>query len=137
MRPLGVWPGTATGPLAVSSPGPPTGRSPGRPLVPHARLFAERLVAWSRDGRAVVVSGIVGDERSMWLVRVAQGTVTRLLPPNSVPLRSAFSGATFDDADTLFVGSPGTITIQTRVGRSLLQLPAEAPSPAGPLAWLP
>lgn len=137
VRPFGVWPGTPTGPLSVSSPPPPSDGSSAVPRVRDVGLFAERTVAWSRDGRAVVVSGIIDDDRSMWLVRVDPGTATELLPPNSVPLRSAFSGASFDAAHALFIGSPGSIVVETREGRSLLPLPPDAPSPAGPIAWLP
>ena len=137
VRPLGVWPGSPTGRLTVSSPPPPSGRSRGPASIRDVGLFAERTVAWSQDGRAVVVSGILDDDRSMWLVRVGRGSATQLLPPNSVPLRSAFSGATFDDTGRLFVGSLGSIVVETPTGRSLLPLPPGAPTPAGPVAWLP
>lgn len=132
LKGLGVWPRTPTGPLLVW----PRAGTP-RPLVTGSRLFSQRVVVWSPDGGHVVVNGIVGGERGMWLVYVPAGTVEPLLPPNSFPLRSAFSGASFDDGGTVFAGSPGTIVAATDAGVFPVVLPPDAPSPVGPVAWLP
>jgi hypothetical protein len=132
LKGLGVWPRTPTGvPLLWLGAGAP------RPLVDDIRLFAQRVVAWSPDGGHVVVNGIVGDERGMWLVYLPTGTAELLLPPNSFPLRSAFSGATFDDSGTVFAASPGRILAATDAGTFPIPLPPDAPSPVGPVAWLP
>jgi hypothetical protein len=128
---LGVWPRTPTGPLLVW----PSGGTP-RPLV-DGRLFAQRVVAWSADGSDVVIAGIVRDERNLFRVYVPTGAVEALLPPNSFPLRSAFSGATFDAEGNAYAGAPGAIVVSTRAGVFPVRLPAEAPSPVGPVAWLP
>lgn len=132
LKGLGVWPRTPTGPALVW----PRAGTP-RPLVTGARLYAQRVLAWSADGGRVVVAGIVGDERGLWLVYVPAGTMEPLLPPNSFPLRSAFSGATFDDVGRAFGGAPGTLVAATDEGVVPIPLPAEAPSPVGPVAWLP
>jgi hypothetical protein len=132
LKGLGVWPRTPTGvPLLWLGAGAP------RPLVNDARLFAQRVVAWSPDGGHVVVNGIVRDERGMWLVYLPTGTAELLLPPNSFPLRSAFSGATFDDSGTVFAASPGRILAATDAGAFPIPLPPDAPSPVGPVVWLP
>jgi len=132
LKGLGVWPRTPTGPALIwPSVGAP------RPLVTGERVYAQRVVAWSPDGGRVVVGGIVGDERSLWLVYVPAGTLEPLLPPNSFPLRSAFSGATFDDRGNAFAGAPGTLVVATGTGVAPIELPAGAPSPVGPVVWLP
>jgi hypothetical protein len=132
LRPLRVWPRTPTGMLTWSR-----GPSNRRPLVPGTRLLVERVVAWSSGGRAVVVNGIVEGRRSMWLVDIAEGSMSRLLPAGSVPPRSASSGAAFDAYGTVFVGRPGEILVGTREGLESLVLPPDAPTPSGPVAWLP
>lgn len=77
----------------------------------------------------------------VWLfggpVGVAEGSMTRLLPAGSVPLRSAFSGASFDAEGNVFVGSSGQILVGMPDGLKALGLAPDAPSPAGPVAWLP
>jgi hypothetical protein len=132
LRGLGVWPRTPTGRLLVWP-----GAGAPRPLLDAPRLFAQRTLAWSPSGSHVVVNGIVGDRRGMWLVYVPGGRVESLLPPNSFPLRSGFSGAAFDDRGTVFAGAPGALVARTEAGIVPLPLPPDAPSPAGPVAWLP
>ncbi|HEX6230607.1 MAG TPA: hypothetical protein VF029_02730 [Actinomycetota bacterium] len=132
LRGLGVWPRTPTGPALVWP-----GAGAPRPLLSGERLYAQRVVAWSPDGGRVVVGGIVGDERGLWLVYVPAGTFEPLLPPNSFPLRSAFSGAAFDDRGRAFGGAPGTLVVATEEGVVPIPLPPDAPSPVGPVAWLP
>jgi hypothetical protein len=128
---LGVWPRTPTGRTLVW---PAFGRP--RPLVSGVRLFAQRVLGWSPDGGYVVVNGVVRDRRGMWLVYVPLGTAELLFPPNSFPLRSA-SGATFDDAGNVFAASPGRIVARTAAGTFPIPLGPDAPSPAGPIGWLP
>jgi hypothetical protein len=129
---LGVWPGTPSGPAFVW----PGSGSP-RPLVSAGDLFVQRVLAWSADGSQVVVNGSVRGERGMWLVYVPAGTIEPLLRPGVLSRRPASSGAAFDDEGTAFAAVPGTIVIATEAGVFPLELPSDAPSPAGPLAWLP
>jgi hypothetical protein len=129
---LGVWPGTPSGPVFVW----PGSGSP-RPLVSDVELFAQRIVAWSADGSQVVVNGSVRGERGMWLVYVPAGTIEPLLRPGVLSRRPFSSGAVFDDEGTVFAAVPGTIVIASDAGVFPLELPPDAPSPAGPLAWLP
>lgn len=130
VRALGVWPETPTGTLYLWD---GTGRP--EPLADGTRLFGERVVSWSPDGSAVVVSGIVGEERAMFLVR--DGTRTMLLPPNSFPLRSAYSGASFTPDGAALAVSVGTVVVTSPTGVEPLSLPPDAPFPLGPVAWLP
>lgn len=129
---LGVWPRRPTGRILVW---PQSGRP--RPLVNGDPLISERVVGWSPDGRYVVVNGFIGDSRGMWLVYVPAGTAELLLPPNSFPRRAAFSGAAFDDAGDVFAGRPGRIVVRTDTGSFPIDLPPDAPSPIGPIGWLP
>jgi hypothetical protein len=129
---LGVWPGTPSGPVFVW----PGSGSP-RPLVSDRVLVAQRIVAWSDDGSQVVVNGSVRGERGMWLVYVPAGTIEPLLRPGVLSRRAGSSGAAFDDQGSLFASVPGTIVVATGAGVFALELPPDAPSPAGPLAWLP
>lgn len=130
VRALGVWPETATGTLFLWD-----GVRPPAPLVDGVRLFGERLVSWSVNGEAAVVSGIVGGDRAMYGVR--DGTRSLLLPPNSFPIRSAYSGATFAADGTVFAASVGSVVMTVPTGVEPLELPADAPFPLGPVAWLP
>jgi hypothetical protein len=100
-------------------------------------LIAQRIVAWSDDGSQVVVNGSVRGERGMWLVYVPAGTIEPLLRPGVLSRRAGSSGAAFDDQGSLFASVPGTIVVWTDAGAVPLALPPDAPSPAGPLAWLP
>jgi hypothetical protein len=129
---LGIWPRRPTGRILVW---PQSGRP--RPLVNGDPLVAERVVAWSPDGGYVVVNGLIGDSHGMWLVYVPAGTAELLLPPDSVRRRPAFSGAAFDDAGNAFAGRPGRIVVRTETGSSRIVLPPDAPSPIGPIGWLP
>jgi hypothetical protein len=129
---LGVWPRRPTGRILVW---PQSGRP--RPLVNGHPLVSERVVAWSPDGGYVVVTGFIGDSRGMWLVYVPAGTAEVLLPPNSFPRRPAFSSAAFDDAGDVFAGRPGRILVRTDTGSFPIALPPDAPSPIGPIGWLP
>ncbi|MGH2525821.1 MAG: hypothetical protein ACRDG2_03650, partial [Actinomycetota bacterium] len=129
---LGVWPRRPTGRILVW---PQSGRP--RPLVNGDPLVSERVVAWSPDGGYVVVIGFIGDSRGMWLVYVPAGTAELLLPPNSLPRRPEFSGAAFDDAGDVFAGRPGRIIVRTATGSFPIALPPDAPSPIGPIGWLP
>jgi len=129
---LGVWPGTPSGPVFVWP-----GSGTPRPLVSDVDLSAQRIVAWSADGSQVVVNGSVGGERGMWLVYVPAGTIEPLLRPGVLSRRPASSGAAFDDRGRVFAAVPGMIVVWTDAGAFPLALPLDAPSPAGPLAWLP
>jgi hypothetical protein len=129
---LGVWPRRPTGRILVW---PQSGRP--RPLVNGDPLVSERVVAWSPDGGYVVVNGFIGDSGGMWLVYVPAGTAELLLPPSSFPRRPAFSGAAFDDAGDVFAGRPGRIVVRTDTGSFPISLPPDAPSPIGPIGWLP
>ncbi|HYZ14563.1 MAG TPA: hypothetical protein VFA08_13295 [Actinomycetota bacterium] len=129
---LGVWPRRPTGRILVW---PQSGRP--RPLVNGDPLVSDRVLAWSPDGGYVVVNGFIGNRRGMWLVYVPAGTAELLLPPNAFPRRPAFSGAAFDDAGDVFAGRPGRIVVRTPTGSFPIALPPEAPSPIGPIGWLP
>lgn len=129
---LGVWPGTPSGPVFVW----PGSGSP-RPLVSGVDLLVQRVLAWSPDGSQVIVNGSVRGERGMWLVYVPAGTIEPLLRPGVLSRRPASSGAAFDDEGTVFAAVPGTIVVASDAGVFPLELPPDAPSPAGPLAWLP
>lgn len=129
---LGVWPGKPSGPMFVW----PGSGSP-RPLASGADLFVHRVLAWSPDGSQVVVNGSVRGRRGMWLVYVPAGTIQPLLRQGVLSRRPASSGAAFDDEGTVFAAVPGTIVVATDAGVFPLDLPPDAPSPAGPLAWLP
>jgi hypothetical protein len=129
---LGVWPGTPAGSVFVWP-----GSGTPRPLVNGVDLFVQRVLAWSADGSQVVVNGSVDGDRGMWLVYVPAGTIEPLLRPGVLSRRSASSGAAFDDAGVAFAAIPGRIVVATDAGVFPLELPPEAPSPAGPLAWLP
>lgn len=119
--PLLVWPG-AGGP---------------RPLVRGDELVPQRVLAWSPDGARLVVDGVIEGRRALWLVYVPAGTVQPLLPPRTFELGTTFSGAAFDDRGSAFASSAGVIVVSTDAGVFPITLPPEAPTPAGPIAWLP
>lgn len=128
-----AWPRTPTGPVLVW----PGSGSP-RPILTDGPLDAHRVVAWSPDGAHVVVNGIVGGVRGMWLVYVPSGTAELVSPPD-ISFRPAFSGATFDDLGTVFAASPGRLVAVTDAGTFSIPLPrpASPPFPLGSIGWLP
>ena len=100
-------------------------------------LIATRFLTWSPDGIRAVVNGELDGQRGMWLIDPARGSASAILPSDEVELGTWFSGATFDRDGNVFGGGAGVIVAATPSGTSPLQLPDEAPIPAGPLVWLP
>jgi hypothetical protein len=106
-----------------------------RPLVTGARL-AGAVLASSADGRYVAVEGRIGEEEGIWVVDVPAGTA-RLLPVRREPPLAELSAATFDAEDQLFAAGPAAIVAQRGSTLVPIRLPAGAPPPVGPVAWLP
>jgi hypothetical protein len=130
--PAGSTLGPPAGPLLFW----PAGGTP-RPVVTGRRVLARRIVAWSRDGRYLVVDGVIEGERALWLVDVAAGSVGWLFPTDSPAPDPATSGAAFDDDFIAFGATPGRIVAVIPPDTSWDVLPAGAPSALGPVAWLP
>jgi hypothetical protein len=126
----GLASGSVVGPVLVW----PGGGAP-RPLVTGAELVARRILAWSSDGRAVVVDGRLEGEAGTWIVDVAAGDAEPL-PTLGDARRLAPSAAAFDDEGTLFAVEEGRVIVVGRSGVFPLDLPAGAPPPSGPVAWL-
>jgi hypothetical protein len=113
----------------------PGGGTP-RPVVIGSRVLPERIVAWSGDGRYVLVKGAVGDEVGTWLIDAAAGTAEPF-PPPGYPLTGELVGAAFADDGTLYVAAPGRLVAFTTSAVFPISLPTGVPSPTGPVAWLP
>jgi hypothetical protein len=120
----------AVGPVSVW----PGGGAP-RPLVTGSRLVARRVLAWSSDGRAVLVVGDLDGGRGAWVVDVAAGTAEPLAAPGDATTLGP-AAAAFDDEGTLFVVEDGRVVVVGGSGVYPLDLPAGAPPPSGPVAWL-
>lgn len=113
----------------------PGGGAP-RPVVNGLRTIPERIIAWSGDGRYVVLDGAIGDEDGTWLVDTAGGTAEPF-PPAGYPLTSGLTGAAFADDGTLYAVAPGRILASSGTALFPLSLPPGVPYPTGPVAWLP
>jgi hypothetical protein len=143
---LGIGP-TGTS-LFVRTPGrvDETFRPYGRLLVarlnaapePALRGFAaSRILAWHPAGGIVVASGTLGGEFALWRINLATETAAPILPSNGFDLGTAFSGAAFDISGNAFGASAGVVIVASDLGTFPVVLPADAPTPQGPLDWLP
>ncbi len=106
-----------------------------RPLVTGARLTGA-VLASSADGRYAAVAGRIGGREGIWVVDVPAGTA-RLLPIRREPPLSRLSAVTFDAQDRLYGAGPALIVAQRGSVLLPIRLPAGAPPPVGPVAWLP
>lgn len=113
----------------------PGGGTP-RPVVTGSRVLADRILAWSGDGRYVLVDGAIGDEDGTWLVDTAGGTAEPF-PPAGYPLKRGLTGAAFADDGTLYAVAPGRILASSGTALFPVSLPPGVPYPTGPVAWLP
>jgi hypothetical protein len=84
----------------------------------------------------VAVNGTLDGARGMWLLNLATGQLTQLLPSSGFDLGTAFSGAAFDISGNAFGASAGAIVASTDFGTFPIALPSDAPTPQGPIAWL-
>jgi hypothetical protein len=82
-----------------------------------------------------VVDGRLEGEAGTWIVDVAAGDAEPL-PTLGDARRLAPSAAAFDDEGTLFAVEEGRVIVVGRSGVFPLDLPAGAPPPSGPVAWL-
>ena len=113
----------------------PGGGTP-RPVVTGSRVLADRIVAWSGDGRYVLVDGVLGDEDGTWRIDAAAG-LAEPFPPPGYPLTGGLIAAAFADDGTLFADAPGRIVAFRATAAFPLSLPSGVPYPTGPVAWLP
>jgi len=121
---------------------PPTGpllvwQGHGQPRTVAEGFRATRVLSWMPGGGIAVVNGTLEGQRAMWLVNMATGTTVPILPSNRFDLGTAFSGATFDRAGNAFGASAGVIVVSGRSGTFPLPFPPDAPTPLGPIVWLP
>ena len=97
-------------------------------------LEPEAVVAWSSDGSFVALVGTVAGEPGLYVVTAGSGSGVR--EPDLVSAGEVLD-ATFATDGTLFVARRGEIRMYRDGRLEALALPAGAPPPAGPVAWLP
>jgi hypothetical protein len=105
-------------------------------LLPSDSLLVGGVLAWSTDGRHVVVDGRVGDRLGLWLVDVSEGD-THPLSLSGYAVVPGLADAAIDDAGTVFSAGPGGLLAITASSMFPLELPEGAPTPTRSLAWLP
>jgi hypothetical protein len=102
--------------------------------VPGARLWVDRVLAWSRDSTSALVAGHVGVRIGIFEVRTGPGT--HAAPPHYVGPIDGSTWATFADHHIGFVLTAGGISTYRDGELTPLPLPEGAPAPDGPIVWM-
>ncbi|MEX2274074.1 MAG: hypothetical protein WEA10_00705 [Actinomycetota bacterium] len=116
-----AWPGRG-GPVPLMSGG--------------ERLLVQKVLAWSPDGARAIVLGSAGERVGIFTFTTGAGTgqrEARLLSPPRGPV----GGATFLDDGTAVIAAAGRLFRLEPSGLHEVALPASAPLPQGPIAWMP
>jgi hypothetical protein len=111
------------------------GRGGPVPLGTEAEdLVVARVLAWSPDGGQALVAGRLGDRTGLFGIVAGPGEEPR--EPTFVRGASGPSGAAFSDEGVAYLALSGGL-FEYREGRlKLIDLPAGAPRPLGPVAWV-
>lgn len=119
-RGLGVWRGR----------GEPTALGNG-----EDDLVVDRVLAWSEDATRAVVVGDLGDRPGVYLIRAGPGGDIRV--PTFVIDFVGRPGATFSSDGVAYLVEQGRLYALEGSELTRVDLPEDAPPPAGPLAWMP
>ncbi len=99
-------------------------------------LFVLRVLAWSPDATLAVVAGELGGGGSgIFVVRAGPGDERRV-PTRIAPIGGP-TGAAFSDDGVAYLALDGRLYAYLGGRLSPIPLPAGAPRPAGPIAWMP
>jgi hypothetical protein len=98
-------------------------------------LAIDRILAWSGDGRRVALVGALGARRGVFVVDAGSGSAIRV--PRYVTSVGLGLDATFDVRGRLYVVRNGEVFVAGDGPLRRLRLPAGAPSPSGPVVWIP
>lgn len=98
-------------------------------------LAVDRILAWSRDGRRVALVGALGVRRGVFVVDAGSGSAIRV--PRYVMPAGPGLDATFDVRGRLYVVRNGRVFVTGDGSLRGLPLPTGAPSPSGPVVWIP
>jgi hypothetical protein len=115
---------------------------PGRGGILEIRNFrsslrTEEVLAWEIDGSRVAALGTLDGGRRVWILEALPGGDQRAPTAFGPPDITGVAGAAFSPDGRLFAAVGGRLL--TEDGRSFidLPLPADAPPPTGPVAWVP
>ena len=98
-------------------------------------FIADRVLAWSGDGSRALVVGDLASAPGVYLTDAVPGGEERLDLVS--PMTGAVTGGTFAADGTAYFVMDGRV-LTTRGGTAApLQMPGDAPVPAGPIVWMP
>ncbi len=98
-------------------------------------LLVDRTLAWSQDASTALVAGTLGSKRGIFLIRAGPNGTEQA--PLFVAAKGKSVGAVFSADGTVYLAIDGRLLRYTNGAVDSIALPAGAPPPAGPLAWLP
>jgi hypothetical protein len=98
-------------------------------------FVADRVLAWSGDGSRALVVGDLASAPGVYLTDAVPGGEERLDLVS--PMSGAVTGGTFAADGTAYFVMDGRV-LTTRGGTAApLEMPGDAPAPAGPIVWMP
>jgi hypothetical protein len=98
-------------------------------------FVADRVLAWSGDGSRALVVGDLASAPGVYLTDAVPGGEERLDLVS--PMTGAVTGGTFAADGTAYFVMNGRV-LTTRGGTAApLEMPGDAPAPAGPIVWMP
>lgn len=98
-------------------------------------FVADRVLAWSGDGSRALVVGDLASAPGVYLTDAVPGAEERL--DLASPMAGAVTGGTFAADGTAYFVMNGRVLTTRGGGARPLELPGDAPTPAGPIVWMP
>lgn len=98
-------------------------------------LIVQRVLAWAPDGAQAAVLGSLGSRHGVFVLDAGPGVERRA--PTFVVAGGQDLGATFDDQGMLYLVIGGHMFSYLDGVLSDILLPGEAPTPSGPIVWMP
>jgi hypothetical protein len=98
-------------------------------------LTVERILSWSPDGSRVALVGALGEREGVFVLSAGAGTGPRV--PRFVMPVGRTMDATFDASGGLYLAMDHRIFVDRGGVLTRVRLPGDAPTPAGPIVWIP
>jgi DNA-directed RNA polymerase subunit RPC12/RpoP len=111
------------------------GRGGPAPLGDAGDIVADRVLAWSADGSTALAVGEVNAVPSVFVTTAvpAAREVARVIAPVS----GVVTGGALGSDGAAYVAMDGRILRSQGGAAAALDVPGDAPTPVGPMAWLP
>jgi hypothetical protein len=98
-------------------------------------LTVQRILSWSADGGRVALVGTLGEREGVFVLSAGAGTGPRV--PRFVMPGGRTADATFDESGGVYLEADGRIFVDHGGVLTRVSLPRGAPTPTGPIVWIP